>query len=439
MTIDDTSSSSSSSSSPPSSIKRWSSSNSILLIKLYILFEVLSFIILLCIGATKAVSSSSSISQTESVNQQQQEELQTGRILDIDQQYSNTTIQSLPPLSTLLNPSHTKVIGDISFLLDFAIIGFPKSGTTFLKDYINQTSQTYVHERELCIKKYSDLIDFVELYYDLHEQYNDKQGGYPSMKDTSPSRIIKFGLKCPGVLYRNDLSIYKRYFPTTKLIIGLRSPLSWFESFYNYQMTKSKPSIMKETNTTNLIGMCKKRQKVCTHRARFHSALGRLGKTSMDSVDELNLLFGQQSSVIEEESSMSTAISNEQGSSIRRRKLQQQVEHHNGIPNQIFLYELNQIHNPNTSQKFTRAIQDYLDITEERLPEISTYHQYKPRTIDICNKEHDQVRKVLLDIGIESSTWIQEYFIKNPSVHVVDSDLFSELLNDWKVDSCRRS
>ena len=91
------------------------------------------------------------------------------------------------------------------------------------------------------------------------------------MKDTSPTRI-KFGLKCPGVLYRNDLSIYKRYFPTTKLIIGLRSPLSWFESFYNYQMTKSNPSIMKDTNTTNLIGMCKKHQKVCTHRARFHSA-----------------------------------------------------------------------------------------------------------------------------------------------------------------------
>ena len=392
-----------------------------------------------------AVSSRDNISEV-SANQQQRQELQTERVLDIDQQYNSTAIQ-LPPLSSLLNPSHTKVIGDISFLLDFAIIGFPKSGTTFLKDYINQTSQTHVHERELCIKKYSDLIDFVELYYDLHEQYNSKQqhqhqqehGGYPSMNDTSPSRI-KFGLKCPGVLYRNDLSIYKRYFPTTKLIIGLRSPLSWFESFYNYQMTKLKPSIKKDTNTTNLIGMCKKHQKVCTHRARFHSALGRLGKTSLSSVDELNLLFGRQSSEVVEESSMSTPISNENvgSSSIRRRRRLQnrQEQQHNGIPNQIILYELNQIHNPNISQKFTRAIQDYLDITEESLPKISSYHQYKPRTIDICNEEHDQVRKVLLDIGIESSTWIQKYFMKSPSVNVVDSDSFIELLDDWKVDSC---
>jgi len=397
---------------------------------------------LLCIGATKAVSSRDSISEV-SANQQQRQKLQTGRVLDIDKQYNSTAIHELPPLSSLLNPSHTKVIGDISFLLDFAIIGFPKSGTTFLKDYINQTSQTYVYERELCIKKYSDLIDFVELYYDLHEQYDDnqqqqEQGGYPSMKDTSPSRI-KFGLKCPGVLYRNDLSIYKRYFPTTKLIIGLRSPLSWFESFYNYQMTKRNPSIQKDTNTTNLIGMCKKHQKVCTHRARFHSALGRLGKTSLDSVDELNLLFGQQQSrVVEEDRSMSTAVSNEEGSSSIRRRLQnkQHEEQHNGIPNQILLYELNQIHNPNTSQHFTQAIKDYLDISEERLPVISTYHQHKPRTIDICNEEHEQVRKVLLQIGIESSMWIQKYFLKSPTVNVVDSDSFSELLDAWQVDSC---
>ena len=443
MTNDDTSSEVSSSSSPNSSVKRWSSSNSILLIKLYILFEVLSFVILLCIGTTKAVSSRDSISEV-SANQQQRQELQTERVLDIKEQYNNTALHELPSLSSLLNPSHTKVIGDISFLLDFAIIGFPKSGTTFLKDYINQTSQTHVHERELCIKKYSDLIDFVELYYDLHEQYNSKQqhqhqqeqGGYPSMKDTSPSRI-KFGLKCPGVLYRNDLSIYKRYFPTTKLIIGLRSPLSWFESFYNYQMTKSKPSIQKDTNTTNLIGMCKKHQKVCTHRARFHSALGRLGKTSGSSDDELNLLFGrQQSSEVVEDSSMSTAISNENVGSSSSRRLQQQEEQHNGIPNQVLLYELNQIHNPNTSQYFTQAIQDYLDIAEESLPKISSYHQYKPRTIDICNEEHEEVRKVLLDIGIESSTWIQDYLMKSPSVNVVDSDSFGYLLDDWKVDSC---
>ncbi|KAK1741144.1 hypothetical protein QTG54_008396 [Skeletonema marinoi] len=54
---------------------------------------------------------------------------------------SNSTTIIIPPLKDLID-KNGKVISDISWMLDFAIIGFPKSGTSFLKNYLNQTDET---------------------------------------------------------------------------------------------------------------------------------------------------------------------------------------------------------------------------------------------------------------------------------------------------------
>ena len=116
------------------------------------------------------------------------------------------------PIEDLIASNGT-VIGDISWMLDFAIIGFPKSGTTFMKGYLNQTDKMYLYEREMCIKHWSDLPGFVKKYHEAHEK----------LKQSKQQKRVKFGLKCPGVLYRkSDLAIYQRYFPKTKFIIGLR-------------------------------------------------------------------------------------------------------------------------------------------------------------------------------------------------------------------------
>ena len=52
----------------------------------------------------------------------------------------NDTKISIPPLKDLLD-KNGKVINDISWMLDFAIIAFPKSGTSFLKNYLNETEE----------------------------------------------------------------------------------------------------------------------------------------------------------------------------------------------------------------------------------------------------------------------------------------------------------
>ncbi len=115
----------------------------------------------------------------------------------------------------------------------------------------------------------------------MHVRFQQQQ-----VQHKNKNKRIRFGLKCPRVLYRShdiDMNICKTYFPTTKVIVGIRHPVMWFESFYNYQVGRT---------TSSLSGKCESHQKVCTDRARFHAALARLRKTPLVEKKEVDLLFG---------------------------------------------------------------------------------------------------------------------------------------------------
>ena len=336
-------------------------------------------------------------------------------------QHETTAILELPPLEELIARNGT-IIGDISWMLDFAVIAFPKSVTTFMKDYLNQTKETFVFERELCMKHYSDITDFVKTYYDLHAKL--KQPRYP--------KTIQFGLKCPGVLYReNDIHIYAKYFPRTKFIIGLRHPVSWFESFYNYQSYRN----VSLPDTSQLIGRCTKHekvhQKVCTDRARFHAALARLGKTPMEDGEEIDLLLGTR---YDEHQQSIQQTNNDKNATIHQhgRYLE---EENNGIPNHILLYEVQQIHDEEASKELSSSIQQYLGI-EKDFPSISSYKQNKSRTINICDAKHENIRRVLVKHGADAEAWIHKYFLKSPGVEVASQNSFHHFLSDWSADPC---
>lgn len=326
----------------------------------------------------------------------------------------NVGVRPLPPLSELID-GDGRVIGDISWMLDFAIIGFPKAGTTFMKDHLNRTNETYVYDRELCMKKHSDVSSFVTEYYDLHVKLG--QNMFP--------KTVQFGLKCPGVFYRaDDVRLYEEYFPHTKFIVGLRHPVSWFESFYNYQAYRN----VSLPRTSRLVGRCAKHQKVCTDRARMHAGLARLGKTPMADDDELGLLFGTRYDVRRASDANSTGVDTPQQT--RQRRLGKQ----RGLTNQVLLYEVRQIHD-STSDEFLSSIGQYLGL-QESFPPIQTYKQNKTRTIDICQEEHADVRQLLVDHGTDAAIWIQKYFLRDSSVRVASSDSFTRYLRDWSTDPC---
>lgn len=111
-------------------------------------------------------------------------------------------------------------------LLDFAIIGFEKTGTTFLLKALG------AHPEVLMPYKHSNLSKKI---------CTETDSGKDTILDWLSERAgphvgPKHGIKCSGLIQKTlaiehlaDIS------DETKLIVGVRHPIPWFESFYNYR------------------------------------------------------------------------------------------------------------------------------------------------------------------------------------------------------------
>jgi len=253
-------------------------------------------------------------------------------------------------------PDTTAHIVTETKLVDFAIIGFPKCGTTFLRNTLLQVSQEdsadatsfnskegnkgsemnkqtkyqffYGNEKtEIHLLRQNNVDGFMNLFQNTTRMNNnhiaaEKEIDYKKVEnggdhDNDLIKIIRKGFKCPDILYsRMALANMETYLPTTDLVVSVRHPIRWFESFYNYRVRKGYA--MPYPN--DLIGSCGRVEgeevhhdniildsrskpakgrngahKVCTDNANFHIGLSLLGKTSMESVEELQLLHYNQS------------------------------------------------------------------------------------------------------------------------------------------------
>ena len=114
----------------------------------YCLLELISFLILVTNPQLFDVLQGPSVVLAKKNNRQLGEQTTTpleypsmtlkmdDQMLEIKQSsYANNPFHiELPPLEELID-SNGNVIGDISWMLDFAIIAFPKAGTTFVSVY----------------------------------------------------------------------------------------------------------------------------------------------------------------------------------------------------------------------------------------------------------------------------------------------------------------
>jgi hypothetical protein len=115
-----------------------------------------------------------------------------------------------PPLEAIVNGWN--ITGNASWLLDFAIVGFPKCGTSSLMFHLQNHPQVKIHSDERCDLGFNQQAKLIKALY------ND-----------FPAGPYRRGIKCPFDLENPSLSMknYLKFFPQTRFVVGIRHPVLW--------------------------------------------------------------------------------------------------------------------------------------------------------------------------------------------------------------------
>jgi hypothetical protein len=307
-----------------------------------------------------------------------------------------STDDGRPPLSELVGDSPIDVRADVQFLMDWAIVGYPKTATSTKLRWLSRQKEIKAYDYEIYHLKNGEPADMVRKLYELPagDQY---KRGYKAPRDIHNIRA---------------LYAFAAFWPKTKLIVGLRHPVLWFESFYNYRIRSNVPLPPADA----LAGRCPPgAHNVCADEIRYNDHLSRLGKTPRSNAEELALL----SPITKED-----------------RELPK-------LENPIFLYEISQMHDSDEKRaaQYRVDLQNYLGLNEPIAPltedkEVHGDHPNKDKEINICEESHRELHDELMKIARDSSLWIRHYFVTLPDVHVSSPEYFNELLESWMIDPC---
>jgi hypothetical protein len=121
-----------------------------------------------------------------------------------------------PKLSSLVQGWN--ITGDVSWLIQFSIIGFPKAGTSTLMFHLRDHPEIHMFSHERCELAYNRQTLLIE---DMYRQFP------PAIDMTN--RFVR-GIKCPMELESRQLALqnYQQYFPKTDFIVGIRHPILWY-------------------------------------------------------------------------------------------------------------------------------------------------------------------------------------------------------------------
>jgi len=240
-------------------------------------------------------------------------------------------------------------------ILDFFIAAFPKCGTTALMRTLAAVT-TMPPEADIFTPPHKTVY---YAYNNWADQFGNGAGNYT---DTKPLK----GSKCPMTLEGPDLDSIGRQLPKTNLIVGIRHPVHWFQSFVNmrwFWIKSHSPvnldgyvhSILLNSTLSTDNHKCKNvKEKVCVARSRFHLSLARLGKTPLDQT-ERDLL---QSELYQ------TKLRRNDTSTILRKY---PVKNKEGVPNKVFLFESGQ----GKEEYFYKELAEFVNIDPSMLPPIN--------------------------------------------------------------------
>ena len=240
---------------------------------------------------------------------------------------------------------------------------------------------------------------------------------------------------------RNKLGVH---YGKTKLLVGLRHPVLWFESFYNHRVQNGyeMPDILeviRDRGRRVLLNECPGNFRgVCFSRANFHHALAKWGKTPLLFLpgNDTDKRFGYTNYDNDREFSLFTGKS--------KQNLLKDMNNTDVSPNPMFLYDVNQLRMPpsvmdgndkgaieqeRVYDDFVLNLQGFLKVPQN-VSAMPTMIKEKPGKtkgidaaeqlrrdglkIDMCDEKFAMPRKWLLEIGANVHLWIRDYFSKSP-------------------------
>lgn len=317
-------------------------------------------------------------------------------------------------------------------ILDFLIAGFPKCGTTTLEANLGYYAPMPIGD--VCTPVHQTVY---YAYRNWPKTYGHRRSLPPSNSssnnnNTQEEKLLR-GSKCPRLLETdNDIRDVPLYLPKTKLIVGLRHPVLWFESFWNMHVRNVRYSWMQHLSPYNLTQPCRPGQpctlgcptklNLCLHRANFHLYLARLGKTALRTDAERQWLVQKKDGDDEYPN----------------------VPNWN-VTNPIFLYEQTTLRD----DPVWDSLAQFLGMDSIRHDRTLGNATTKPKRgggsmIRICDAEYDALRVPLLRSAYAVSRWLLEYLIpvaKNsarPDVVIHNVTEFAQIVQKYQDDPCGR-
>ena len=128
-------------------------------------------------------------------------------------------------------------MGNVSHLLDYAILGFPKCGTTSIQGWFGDHPKLSI----LKVSAGKGKPDTVEPEFLLTKQplkfVGELRKARKILSNNSTSdRVPLLGYKQPGDIFQRHVYDYLgKHWPAAKIIVAVRHPIQWFESYLNWR------------------------------------------------------------------------------------------------------------------------------------------------------------------------------------------------------------
>jgi len=295
--------------------------------------------------------------------------------------------------------------------LDFLVAGFPKCGTTSMRVLMEMHDEINVlHKyRKNSNGKEKEVEYFLKLGKNF---YLDDLA-----EDLRENSVIgkKNGIKWPLAVANDNvesISKLQDYNPEghhTKIIIGMRHPVRWFESFYNFRVLLNR-DMEEHPDPYSMIGDISNHwQGVYTDLARWELSLMQLGKWDLSPTD-IKELAANGNEII-------------------------------STPYPVFLYDVDQMADPDDDRaaSFRQDLSDFLDLKEtfQAVPHGNDHHDsnFKDK-IDICDSHYDGLRHHIVSHGKETADWLTRKLDIKSDVVIGGKDHFRDLIQKWGEDPC---